>query len=103
MIKKSLRLKAQLALVKQQLAAKANPSGKATMHAQANRTKPTASHAVEELGSRYAEAVVLQTAQSRHVEVLVAFKGMMPIELALFYVSQSSHDGFFGMKRTGYF
>lgn len=59
MIKKSLHLKAQLALVKQQLAAKANPSGKAAIHTQASRTRPTASAEIEELGSRYAEAVVL--------------------------------------------
>jgi len=103
LIKKSLQLKAQLALVKQQLAAKANPSGKVAIHTQASRTRPTASAEIEELGSRYAEAVVLQTAQSYHIEPLVALKGLVPITLDLHYVSQStqgsSYEGLFGLDR----
>ena len=75
MIKKSLRLKAQLALVKEQIAAKANPVKKVDER-QTSYTTPIATDAIEELGSRYAEAIVLQTAQSRHVKSLVTLKGV---------------------------
>jgi len=99
LIKKSLRLKAQLAAVKAQIQTPVHTVALGT-----NQSKPTASTDVDELGSGVAPWLVLSSGQSTYIEEVVSLKSVMPIALNLHYLSPKKEPlfakGFFGINRT---